>query len=319
MKATTMSSNHDTAIENTAATALKPLKTSHPRPEPMLLKIFQLAFSVGGHVSARIASYFAYKLWLTPTRHKTPASERYALASATIKTLPIHHHNITTYCWGTTGPSVLLVHGWSGRGTQLGAFVSPLLEAGYQVLSFDAPAHGQSSGKQTNLFEISDVILALQQYFGEFDAIITHSFGGPCTAFAVKNGLQAKCIISICPPATTIGLVNKFIRTLHLTKKTGDCLIKRMEKAFGNDIWQRLSMSHLVKKITIPGFIIHDAHDTDVPWEEGQAVAYAWNQAALKITHSLGHRRILKNSDVIDATIAFISKNRERTPPGAML
>src|SRR5688500_15132227 len=45
------------------------------------------------------------------------------------------------HVWGT-GPAVYLVHGWGGRGSQLGSFVEPLLAGGFRVVMFDAPAHG---------------------------------------------------------------------------------------------------------------------------------------------------------------------------------
>jgi alpha-beta hydrolase superfamily lysophospholipase len=42
---------------------------------------------------------------------------------------------------------ILLVHGWSGRGTQLFKIADELLKQGYSTISFDAPAHGKSPGK----------------------------------------------------------------------------------------------------------------------------------------------------------------------------
>lgn len=301
---------------NTQAVVLS-IKNRTSRPQPMLLKLLQLAFRIGGRLSPKLASYFAFRLWLTSPRYKTPDSERSTLESAIVEFHSIKKHRVASYIWGrslpTAKPTVLLVHGWSGRGTQLGAFVEPLLEAGYRVLSFDAPAHGQSSGKQTTIYEIADVILALQDRYGEFDAVITHSFGGPCTALAVQNGLKINHFVAICPPATIIGLVKKFISALHLTEKTGKQLIRRIEKTFGKQIWQQLAMTKTVASIDAPGFVIHDTHDVDIPWEEGQAVARAWNNAPLKLTDGLGHRRILRDADVIRSAIDFITGKKLTT------
>jgi len=311
-----MSKKTNKSINNDEPLALAlSIKTSQSRPEPMTLKLFQLAFSIGGRLAPKITSRFAYRLWLTSPRFKTPASERNALESAIVEYHPVKNHKIATYIWGRTQqtakpaarPTILLVHGWSGRGTQLGSFVEPLLDAGYRVLSFDAPAHGQSSGKQTTIFEIADVILALQKLYGEFDAVITHSFGGPCAALAVKNGLKIKRFVAICPPATIRGLVTKFISTLHLTEKTGAYLIRHIEKSFGEHIWEDYSMSTLVSTIDVTGFVIHDTNDIDIPWEEGQTVANAWHNAGIKITNGLGHRRILRDDEVIASVVNFIT------------
>jgi pimeloyl-ACP methyl ester carboxylesterase len=285
-------------------------KTGQRRPEPFILKVFQRTFKIVGYISPWLAGKLAYELWLTPTRYKTPASERKALASAFIETHNINGKEITSYTWHPSvavgRPTVLLVHGWSGRGTQMGPLAEPLTKAGYRVISFDAPAHGKSSGKQTNLFEISDTILALQDIYGEFDSVISHSFGGPCTALALQHGLKTGRIISICPPASTIGLVDKFCNVIKLNAKTRNNIIDRISNAFGDHIWEELSMTSTMKGVDTPGLVIHDAHDEDVPWQEGQAVAHAWNNAPFIITSGLGHRRILRDSSVIEAALKFL-------------
>jgi len=279
-----------------------------PGSEPFIIKLFQTGFKICDRLSPTLSGRIACRLWMTPPHFKTPASERQALESATMETVKVGDNDITTYSWGQSGPTVLLIHGWSGRGTQLGSFVEPLISAGYHVLSFDAPAHGKSSGKQTNLYEISNTILALQLRYGKFDAVISHSFGNPCTALAIRRGLKARRLVSISPPATMTGLIDKFTQALHIPQKTRDKLTQQLEKKFGGHIWQELSMINSVKEISIPGLVIHDVHDTDVSWEEGQAVAQAWNNAPFMITTGLGHRRILRDNEVIESAIAFINK-----------
>ena len=288
-----------------------PGKTRKARPEPFMLKVFQKIFQLTGWISTALAGRMAYKLWLTPTRFETPATEQKALRSAIIESHRIHDKDITTFTWqstavGENSPTVLLVHGWSGRGTQMGSFAEPLNNAGYRVISFDAPAHGRSSGKQTSLYEISGTILALQDIYGAFDSVITHSFGGPCTAHAIRHGLETNRIVSICPPATTIGLIDKFCDVLLLNKEIRQNLIERITATFGVHVWEELSMNNAMRDVDIPGLVIHDAHDDDVPWQEGQAVAHAWNNAPFIITSGLGHRRILRDSSVIESTLKFL-------------
>jgi esterase/lipase len=279
---------------------------------PLALKLLRLGFRIGGRLSPTTAGRLAYKLWFTPSRFKTPAREKATLATAEITSHQINNNNIITYHWGEANPAkpvVLLVHGWSGRGTQLGAFVQPLINAGYRVLSFDAPAHGKSSGKQTNLYEVADVILALQQHYGVINAVITHSFGGPCIAIAIQRGFTTRRIVSISPPATTIGLVEKFNSTLRLPKKAGKHMMHQIENTFGKNIWQDISMVNTVKGITTEGLLIHDSNDTDIPWQEGKAVSEAWHNARFIKTSGLGHRRILRDDFVIESAVEFITGN----------
>ena len=46
------------------------------------------------------------------------------------------------------GSKTLLLHGWSGRGTQLYTFAETLQKEGMEVITFDMPAHGKSLGKK---------------------------------------------------------------------------------------------------------------------------------------------------------------------------
>ena len=286
-------------------------KTTKVRPEPMILKLIRLAFQVGGRLAPPIAGRIAYKLWLTPTRHKTPSSEKEALDTADIKHIEINDNSIATFSWGKSGPTVLLVHGWSGRGTQMGSFVQPLINAGYRVLSFDAPAHGISSGKQTNLYQVADTLVALQHHFGSFDAVISHSFGGPCAATAIQRGLEIKRLVSISPPANTLGLIEKFISILRIPAKAGSHLTQRFESNFGKTIWHDVSMINTVKQLKISGLLIHDTDDVDIPWQEGHAIANAWDKAQFIKTSGLGHRRILRDAAVIESAVNFINNNQE--------
>jgi pimeloyl-ACP methyl ester carboxylesterase len=40
----------------------------------------------------------------------------------------------------------------------MGLFINPLVDAGYRVIAFDAPAHGDSGGKRTSLLEFAQIV-----------------------------------------------------------------------------------------------------------------------------------------------------------------
>ncbi len=282
------------------------MNTNKPRPVPMIVKLFQLGFRIGGRIAPKLTGRFAYKLWTTPPRYKTPVSEHNALQSARIEVHEINNQSIATYQWGQSGPMVLLIHGWSGRGTQLGSIAKKLADAGFRVLGFDAPAHGKSSGKQTNIYEISDTIVALNKIYGSFKSVVTHSFGGPCLAIAMKNGLTTSRVVNISPPADTVGLVKKFVTALTIPQPVEAELIRCIEHDFGEKVWRDSSMQHNITELDIPALVIHDVDDVDVPWHEGQKIAQAWSKVRFIKTSKLGHRRILRDPMTIDATVNFI-------------
>ena len=188
----------------------------------------------------------------------------------------------------------------------MGSLAKSLVEAGYRVLSFDAPAHGRSSGKQTNIYEISETIIGLDNLYGPFDAAITHSFGGPCLALAMKNGLHISRLVNISPPANTAGLVKKFSLALSIPEKAENALMRCIETKFDKNVWQDTSMENNVRNLNTPAMVIHDSDDLDVPFHEGETIALAWNNAILIKTNNLGHRRILRDPETIKKAVAFI-------------
>ena len=280
--------------------------TPSAKPTPLILKLLGIAFRLGGKIAPKITGCIAYKLWVSPPRFKIPNSELDALKTAEIKTQDINGHAITTFGWGKSGPTILLVHGWSGRGTQMGALAKSLVESGYRVLSFDAPAHGSSSGKQTNIYEISDTILGLDKIYGPFESVITHSFGGPCFAIATKKGLKTSRVVNISPPSTTAGLVKKFTLALSIPEKAENALMRCIESKFGKDVWHDTSMENNVRNLNLPAMVIHDADDMDVPLHEGETIAKAWNNVSFIQTNKLGHRRILRDPETIKNAVEFI-------------
>jgi pimeloyl-ACP methyl ester carboxylesterase len=62
----------------------------------------------------------------------------------------------------------------------------------------------------------------------------------------------------------------------------------------------------MAQRAGLPALIIHDRDDRDVPWQEGEAVARAWPHARFLRTEGLGHRRILRDPEVIDRVLRFL-------------
>ncbi len=201
----------------------------------------------------------------------------------------------------------MLVHGWNGRGAQLGSFVSPLLENNYQVITFDAPGHGETSGNSTTAFEIASAILALNEARGPIHSVITHSFGGICAAAAINQGLNVDRAVFIAPPATLESMTDTFTSMIEMPAAVMAYFRQRLEADFGQDIWQSISTENMVRQFHFPGLVIHDQDDRDVPWQSGERVANAWPNAKFFMSAGLGHRRVLRNKNIIAKCTDFIT------------
>ena len=74
------------SIEGLDTPVMNQKKSAVVKRNMMILKMMRFAFQVGGHLAPPIAGRIAYKLWFTPTRFKTPSSEKNALETADVNT-----------------------------------------------------------------------------------------------------------------------------------------------------------------------------------------------------------------------------------------
>jgi len=273
---------------------------------PVAFWMLRMAIRLLGLVSPALAGRWVYRLWFQPLRYPEPPQEQEWRRTA--QPLAVAHRGqaLAVDSWGA-GPAVLMVHGWNGRGAQLGAFVPELVRAGFRVVTFDTPAHGRSPGRATNLPEISEAIHAVARACGPVHAVIGHSFGVACAIYAVQHGLKVNRIVAISPPDNVRSLTQKFFIALNVAPRVQEIFNRKFEAQFGADLWQRFSPEVLARQLDVPGLVIHDQDDRDVPIEEGIAVAQAWPGAQFVRTTGLGHRRILRGPEVIARAAAFIA------------
>lgn len=59
--------------------------------------------------------------------------------------------------------------------------------------------------------------------------------------------------------------------------------------------------------LTTPLLVIHDRGDAEIPWQDGRVIAQAWRGAETLMTDGLGHRRVLRDPDVVAAAVAFVA------------
>jgi pimeloyl-ACP methyl ester carboxylesterase len=288
--------------------------TTDSRPDrarpPLPLRLYRFAFGRLGPVFPGLLARVMERLWFQVHPRPVPAREDRWLRSARESTLAFRTGELALYRWGE-GPSVLLLHGWGGRASQLGAFVEPLADAGFGVLAIDAPAHGRSPGRATSIFEIVDALLTLDRRHGPFAAAITHSFGGMCLGVAVERGLRVERAALISAPAGMAFLLERFASIVQAPEAVVDRFEQRLMHRFGEDLRASIDTEQVAARMRIPALIVHDADDRDVPLEQGERVAAAWPGAELVRTEGLGHSRILRSPQVLGRVVAFVRADRE--------
>ncbi len=258
-------------------------------------------------ISTKLTVLFAAKLFTTPIKHKIPRRELEMDAKSiqTLVKIPAINKAVMVYKYGKTDKKILLVHGWSGRGTQLVKIADILLQNGYTTISLDAPAHGKSPSKTTIMVEFIESILFLEKEFGPFDAAVGHSLGGMSLLNSVRKGLQLKKLVTIGSGDVIKDIMNDFIKKIQLHPKISNLLESHFEKQFGETM-DSFSAYLSAKEIAIPVLVIHDNDDDEVSVKCGIHIHKNLKNGELLITKGLGHRKILGDPTVIEKVLDFI-------------
>lgn len=267
-------------------------------------------------VSPALGAELALRIFTTPRRFPRPAREVDILAAGqrfeVEAALSAPHargakRRLAAWRWGQ-GPAVLLVHGWEGRGGQLGAFVQPLVDAGMSVVAFDAPGHGDSSGRRLFLPDLADAIAQVARHTPELHAIVAHSFGAAGVMLAHRlHGLDASRNVFVAPN----GVVHHAISRFHAMAGHDDAAIATftaaLEAASGVQL-PSLDVAALARGRDAGLLVIHDDGDSDIPIAEGRQLAELWSGARFLATTGLGHRRILRDAQVIRAVVREVRR-----------
>lgn len=282
-------------------------KTSIHTQSLEIPKIILLTSKLISFISPKLITLFAAKLFVTPIKHKIPKRELEMDRNSLQKLIkvPAIDKEVVVYEYGKSEKKILLVHGWSGRGTQLFKIADELLKSGYSTISFDAPAHGKSPGKDTIMVDFIATILELEKQFGPFEAAIGHSLGGMSVLNAIKKGLKVNHAVVIGSGDIVEDIMDDFVAKLELKLNISTLLRLHFEKKYGEKM-NSYSAFLAAKETTIPVLVIHDNDDPEVPVKAGIHIHKHLKNGELLLTNGLGHRKILGNSKVIERTVQFI-------------
>jgi len=273
-----------------------------------------VAPSLAGRVAARLMFRTARRPMEAWERSIAEQGERWFLDGT---------GRLAIYRWGR-GPVVLLVHGWNGRGPQLGAFVEPLVRAGFQVVAFDAPGHGASRGSESSIIEFADafdaVVDAVRPFFLPIHGVIAHSMGGAAVAYALGRAARARSrgegrlqsgvlesarLVFIAPPIDIRQFSKDFSNALGLGARTRAALDDVVERRIGVRL-DDVTALHIAAEMAAPLLVLHDEDDRAIPVASGRRLAEAWPGAELSVTQGLGHSRILRDPASIERVLGFL-------------
>lgn len=240
-----------------------------------------------------------------PTR--VPPREQNYLAGATRGSVATRAGELATWTWGAVDqPLVMLAHGWAGRGSQLGAFAEPLVAAGFRVLTFDGPGHGESPGTEAHVPLFAQCIVEISGNLGGAHAVIGHSMGAASAAMATVMGLKPRGLVLIAPPMSHRGRVERVAARLELEPEVRELFPGAAERRVG---WkdEDVDMRVVARRAPCPVVVFHDPADEDISFKESEEFVAEWPGARLVPCPGRGHFRILVTTEVVEETVRFFA------------
>ncbi len=258
----------------------------------------------------KLAIRFALRLFETPIRFKLPKREQkmFDVSQKTNFKLPQCQKEIVVYENVHGSKKVLLVHGWSGRGTQLVSIAKAFKELNYTIISFDGPGHGKSPKTTTNMKDFIEAIFEMEKKYGVFDVIIGHSLGGMSVINSLGRGLKARKAIIIGSGNKTEDIVISFLKNIGMKTNSASMFTKLFERKY-NEKMSDYDVETHAKSVDIPVLIVHDHDDLEVPVQAAEQIHKKLACSQLLITHKLGHRKILGDEKVIESILDFVESS----------
>jgi pimeloyl-ACP methyl ester carboxylesterase len=258
-----------------------------------------------------LASRLAARALFTPRGRRTSPRGNTFLATGVREDHTINGQRIATWRWPSIGAApdqhiALLLHGWGGSAAQFAAIAPALVARGVSVLAIDGPGHGHSSGRDSSIPAMRDVLIELGRREKGPISIVGHSGGAVAAALAVASGLETLRLAFVGPTIDPGALMEQQALSSGFSPALLAGVKRRTEERFRLP-WTALRILPLAAARSEPLLVVHDREDNEVPWQEGADLADAWPRARLLLTHGLGHRRILYDRVAAETVANFIA------------
>lgn len=263
------------------------------------------------HALARVwpngAAKLAALLFLRPRRKPITYIKQLPSGAKPIRIL----HNgecLVGYAWGTGPRTVLLVHGWESHLGRMLPLVNPLVEAGFRVVAFDAPGHGQSPQWLTQMYDFGEAVRHVIEQQGSIYSIVASSFGGAATALMLARNpnLQPQKMVLLSPMGHIREHLGIFNRLVGFDEQMFARVQQQVEQHLPNHSIAKFDVAQAAETLTLSGLVVHDLDDTVIPFSSGQRIASNWPNARFQKTNGLGHRNVIRNEKIKVAIVEFL-------------
>ena len=206
----------------------------------------------------------------------------------------------------------LILHGFGSAAHKFEDYAELLAEKGYEVLAFDAPAHGDSEGARTNAIEYCAMIKEVIKLFGPVESYLAHSFGGISLSLALEDlpHDEHTKVVFIAPATETTSAVDGAFNMLKIKNETVRNEFDKIVFELSGKKLAWFSMRRAMHNINASVLWIHDEDDDITPWADALKVKED-NHPNIKfvLTKGLGHRKIYHDAGIKNKVIEFMEKD----------
>jgi pimeloyl-ACP methyl ester carboxylesterase len=264
---------------------------------------FRGAMGTLSRAAPPVAAAVAERIFMTPPKRPLKSSEHAAASAARAFTLDTPAGALRAWRWGTAAETVLLVHGWGGRGPQLGQVARALVERGYSALAWDMPGHGDRS-TPTSLPEMAGVTAAVARRAGPLAGVVVHSFGMATALSATLHGFSPARLVGVAPAAVLHRITGQFAHMTGFSSSVVERMRTRVSTRLGF-AWDDLEAATLAPRLDCPALLIHDQDDDRIPIADGIELAGLLPRAEIVTTSGLGHTGPLVDPGVLARIAGF--------------
>lgn len=306
---------HPASTQPLAAKAQAANKT----PASNLFKLLKAGMRISQFVAPDLTPRIAARLFCTPIPGKLASRHLIAPPDVRVESLSFERASITLYHWPApeNAPQLLMTHGWAGWGLQMTALADALSAAGWAVVVIDQPAHGRSSAWSSTLPQFVRALAYAAASLGRVQALVGHSMGGAAAYIAAANGLGLGValdkLVLISAPVSMLQATRDYALAFGISESVRADMVSYLEAREGM-LFERMGAGHVAPRIGTPTLVIHDCDDNIVPFRSAQLLVEKLPVAQLLSTRNLGHRRLLKDPGVIEATRQFLKLEIPHAP-----
>jgi len=204
------------------------------------------------------------------------------------------------------GPTILMIHGWGGRGLQLAPFIGPLLEKGFKVVTFDLPGHGNSTGKGCTYYEFVEALRTVSGLYPNAKGIIAHSMGGgAATVLASEHPDPKFKTILIAPHYDLREEFYSWAKSAGASPHLIASFIHLSEIRFHYS-FEDINPKNVTSKIRGPFLLIHDTQDKAAKFSSSELLHQSIPHSQFIKTEGKGHNKILQDTEIINSVVKFL-------------